>query len=98
MAQHSRRRRDTHEPAAPPAPAVETVVATPVTAPTVVPKVQIRNVTDQLVECSVLNEDGQQVAVRLMARGVSIPYFESQIDPYTQALVARGLLKLEPAR
>lgn len=94
MPTHHRRRRDTLEPEASPTPAVAAVVAPPVP----LAKFRIRNLTDQLVACSVLNEDGQSVAVRLMARGVSIPYPESQIDQYTRTLVGLGLLKIEPAR
>ena len=60
--------------------------------------VRLRNLSDQMIECSVLSEDGQRASVRLMARGVSIPYPESQIDQYTRNLADRGVLKIEPSR
>lgn len=80
-----------------PAPVPKPRVVEPV-APPPQPKVQIRNLRDQLIECSVLSEDGSSVPVRLMARGVSTPYYETQIDAYTRGLADRGILKIEPAR
>jgi len=79
-----------------PKPRVVEPVAAPI--PPSQPRVQIRNLRDQLIECSVLSEDGTSVPVRLMARGVSTPYYETQIDTYTRGLADRGILKIEPAR
>ena len=105
-----RRRIDPEQdPEASPVPEVEPVVPSrvpvsapaPATAPAPAPaqpQVRIRNLSDRLVECSVLNEDGQRVSVRLMARGVSVPYPASQIDQYTCNLADRGILKVEPVR
>lgn len=81
-----------------PVPAPKPRVTEPQAPPPPQPKVQIRNLRDQLTECSVLSEDGSSVPVRLMARGVSTPYYETQIDAYTRGLADRGILKIEPAR
>lgn len=72
------------------------LVVSPPTAPPE-PRVRIRNVLGQMVQCSVLNEDGKSQTLRLGAHGVSQPYAESRIDNYTRLLVERGHLKIEPA-
>lgn len=86
------------------APAVVApVVAAPVAdtvspAPTPERFVRIRNITDQMIQCSVLSESGVREDVRLDARSSSRPYREAAIDDYTHSLVARGYLKIETAR
>lgn len=112
MAQRNRQLRssDTDRPSEPEAsPEVAPVVEAPVaqasapTAPVPVPvtherQVRIRNLTGQMIQCSVRSASGVSEAFRLDARASSKPYPESAIDDYTNSLVARGFLKIETAR
>ena len=78
------------------APKASTVVQAP-RAPAFEPRVRVRNLLGQMVQCSVLTEDGRSQTVRLSAHGVSQPYAASRIDNYTRLLEERGHLRIEPA-
>lgn len=58
---------------------------------------RIRNLRGQMMECSVLTEDGRSQTLRLGAHGVSQPYADARIDSYTRTLASRGHVRIEPA-
>jgi hypothetical protein len=104
MAQRNRQPRipDIARPTEPEAPpVVEQAVEAPVVSappPAHERLVRIRNLTGQMIQCSVRSASGVSEALALDARTSSQPYPESAIDDYTNSLVARGFLKIETAR
>lgn len=104
MAQRNRptRNPDNARPSDPEAsPVVERTVEAPkVIAPPPAPErqVRIRNLSGQMIQCSVRSASGVSEALKLDPRASSQPYPESAIDDYTNSLVERGFLKIETAR
>ena len=56
--------------------------------------VRIVNQLGQLLEVSVLTEDGQQIGVRLGPHEKTDPLLPSRITDYTQRLISRGYLSV----
>jgi hypothetical protein len=56
--------------------------------------VRIVNQLGQLLEVSVLTEDGQQIGVRLGPHERTDPILPSRITDYTQRLIGRGYLSV----
>ena len=62
----------------------------PVVRAPVLRRVRIRNRMAQLLTCSVIDDNGQVVSVRLAAHAVSEPYPEAHLTELTRGYAARG--------
>jgi hypothetical protein len=58
------------------------------------PSVRLVNQLGQLLEVTILNEEGQQVGVRLGPNAVTEPILSTHLTDYTQRLIGRGYLSI----
>jgi hypothetical protein len=57
-------------------------------------KVVLLNTLGQMLEISILNENGVHTQLRLASQGKSDAVIEDRITPYTQRLISRGYLRV----
>jgi hypothetical protein len=57
-------------------------------------KLVLLNTLGQMLEVSILSENGTHTQLRLEPQGKSDPLTEKQLTPYTQRLISRGYIRV----